>query len=183
MCSSDLGTLVPIQQEGGEEQRAKSVDVDLIDPNDMVPMMPMFGIRTYPDDIIIKGPYCPVSLANILVKVPEDLLGLEELLPSPSHLQWYVVNMQFRVRVVLIQIIVLLLSHHLLPTLIILGLLTITHIIRLNQLARNLLIDSMGPVAALTVAVQNQLQVAQAVGPQLDRDIQAYLQLVGEGES
>ena len=33
-----------------------------------------------------------------------------------------------------------------------------------------------GPVNALVVAAQSQLQVAQAVGPQLDHDIQAYLQ-------
>ena len=35
-----------------------------------------------------------------------------------------------------------------------------------------------GPVNALAVAAQAQLEVAQVVGPRLDRDIQAYLHLV-----
>ena len=37
----------------------------------------------------------------------------------------------------------------------------------------------MRPVNALAVAAQAQLEVAQVVGPRLDRDIQAYLHLVG----
>ena len=39
---------------------------------------------------------------------------------------------------------------------------------------------SGGPVNAFVVAAQSQLQVVQVLGPQLDHDIQAYLQLVGE---
>ena len=71
------GTLVPIRQEGG------SIDPDSVDPNDMVLSVLLFRFRTYSDNIVVEGPYHPVSLANTLVDVPEDLPSLEEIAPIP----------------------------------------------------------------------------------------------------
>ena len=49
---------------------------------------------------------------------------------------------------------------------------------RLQFQPRSLSATLGGPVNALAVAAQAQLEVAQVVGPQLERDIQAYLHLV-----
>ena len=87
--------------------------------------------------------------------------------------------MLFRVKVVPTQVIALLLNlipHHIHIVLI---LLTTIHIKLLFQQPRSLSAISGDPVNAFIVAAQSQLQVVQAVGPQLDCDIQAYLQLVG----
>ena len=52
--------------------------------------------------------------------------------------------------------------------------------IQLQFQPRRSLSTTLGaPVNALTVAARAQLEVAQVVGPRLDRDIRSYLDLVG----
>ena len=52
----------------------------------------------------------------------------------------------------------------------------------LSQLRRSLSTTLGGPVNALAVAARAQLEVAQVVGPRLDRDIWSYLDLVGSSQ-
>ena len=96
-----------------------------------------------------------------------------------SQPQWYVFNVLFEVGVVLNPLIILLLIclHQSIPIVLVLS--AIIHIPLLFWQPRSLSTTPGGPVNALVVTAQSQLQVAQAVGPQLDRDIQAYLLLVG----
>ena len=96
----------------------------------------------------------------------------------PSWFLWYVFNMLFAAGVVLNPPITLHRILLLLSTPIVL-VLSDTIPTRLRfQLRRSLPTTLEGPVNALAVAAQAQLEVAQVVGPRLDRDIQAYLHLV-----
>ena len=96
---------------------------------------------------------------------------------SQSLFQRYVFNTLFKVGVVLSPSIILLLVllSNLLASC---WFSAITHTLLWFQQPRSLSATPGGPVNALVVIAQSQLQVAQAVGPRLDRDIQAYLQLV-----
>ena len=99
---------------------------------------------------------------------------------SLSLSQQYIFNMLFGVKVVLIQVIILPLGPHLLSTCIVL-ILPATILIALGFWQLRILSAILGgPVNAFVVAAQSQLQVVQAVGPQLDCDIQAYLLMVGD---
>ena len=41
----------------GEGMRDDSVDLDSVDLNNVVPVIPMVGLRSYSDDIVVEGPY------------------------------------------------------------------------------------------------------------------------------
>ena len=96
---------------------------------------------------------------------------------SPSWFLQYVFNMLFAAGVVLNPPITLLLIHLLLSTPIVMVQFITTPPCLLFQ-PRSLSTTLGGPVNTLAVTAQAQLEVAQAVGPRLDHDIQAYLHLV-----
>ena len=97
---------------------------------------------------------------------------------SPFWFLQYVFNVLFAAGVVLNPPIILHLLLLLRSTPIVLVLFdTIPTRLRF-QPRRSLSATLGGPVNALAIAAQAQLEVAQVVGPRLDHDIQAYLHLV-----
>ena len=97
----------------------------------------------------------------------------------PSWFLQYVFNVLFAVGVVLNPPITLHRVLLLRSTPIVLGPFVTIHTQLRFQPRRSLSATLGGPVNALAVAAQAQLEVAQVVGPRLDCDIQAYLHLVG----
>ena len=79
--------LAPVEEaliliQGGE-RRGESIDLDLVDPNNVVLEVPMIRFRTFLDDVVVQGPYCPLSASNTLIEVPNDLPSLENVEPIP----------------------------------------------------------------------------------------------------
>ena len=74
------GSLILIQ---GGERRGESIDLDSVDLNNVVPDVPMIGFRTFLDDMVVEGPYRPLSTSNTLIDVPHDLPSLENMEPIP----------------------------------------------------------------------------------------------------
>ena len=107
------------------------------------------------------------------------VIFLNSRMRSPSWFLWYVFNVRFAVGVVLNPPITL--PHILLlqSTPIVLAPFDTIPTRLLFQPRRSLSTTLGGPVNALAVAAQVQLEVAQVAGPRLDRDIWAYLHLVG----
>ena len=54
-----------------------------VDLNDVILDQQVIGFRTFLDDVVIEGPYRPVSTPNTLVDVSHDLPGLENAEPIP----------------------------------------------------------------------------------------------------
>ena len=84
--SSDEGRLWPIQ---GGERRGEMATPE-VGPNDIGPSDPVFTLRVFADDMVIKGLYPSGSAASTLVEVPSDLPELEDAIPimvPPVHLQ------------------------------------------------------------------------------------------------
>ena len=52
-----------------------------IDPNDVGPSVPSFTSRVFSDDVVIEGPYHPMSAATTLVEIPNNLPDLEDAIP------------------------------------------------------------------------------------------------------
>ena len=71
--------LIPIQ---GGERRGEVVTPE-VDPNDAVPDQQVIRFRTFLDDMVVEGPYCPSSVSETLVDVPHDLPCLESPKPIP----------------------------------------------------------------------------------------------------
>ena len=57
---------------------------DLVDPNNVVPDEPAIGFRTFLDDMVIEGPYHPISTSNTLVDIPHNLPSFENMEPIPT---------------------------------------------------------------------------------------------------
>ena len=60
-----------------------------VDPNDVVPDQQVIRCRTFLDDMVIEGPYHPVSTSDTLVDIPPNLPHLESpkpiLVPAVRH--------------------------------------------------------------------------------------------------
>ena len=75
--SSDDSSPWPIQ--GGE--RRGEIATPEVDPNDIGPSDPVFTSVVYADDVVIEGPYLPISAASTLVEIPDDLPELKDVIP------------------------------------------------------------------------------------------------------
>ena len=64
--------LIPIQ---GGERRGEMVTPEA-DLNEVMLGEPVIGFRTFLDDVVIKGPYHPISTSDTLVNIPHDLPSL-----------------------------------------------------------------------------------------------------------
>ena len=101
---------------------------------------------------------------------------------SPLWFLWYVFNGLFAVGVIPNPLITLHLVLLLQSTPIVLAPFNTIPTQLQFQPRRSLSATLGGPVNALAIAAQAQLEVVQVVGPRLDCDIQAYLHLVGSSQ-
>ena len=72
--------LIPIK---GGERRGEMHDPDSVDPNDVIPGELVIRFRTFLGDMVVEGPYHPISTSNTLVNIPHNLLSLENVEPIP----------------------------------------------------------------------------------------------------
>ena len=71
--------LWPIQG-GSRRGEMATPEVDL---NDIIPDQQVISFRTFVDDMVVEGPYRPVSTSDTLVEIPHNLLRLESPEPIP----------------------------------------------------------------------------------------------------
>ena len=77
LLGSNDSLIWPIQ---GGLRRGEMLTPEM-DPRDVGPSLPAFTSRVFSDDVVIEGPYHPVSTSDTLVEIPNNLPDLEDTIP------------------------------------------------------------------------------------------------------